>query len=88
VEKSEKQEDEKIIEAIKRDASPADGVPDHHLVVARLTSDAMKDPKLKDILGPLKCVINVALPLVEVPPLIKHVICWFRNSRTQLTSST
>ena len=29
----------------------------------------MKNTKLKDILGPLKSVINAALPLVEVPPL-------------------
>jgi ATP-dependent Lon protease len=32
----------------------------------------MKNPKLKDILGPLKSVINTALPLVQVPPL--HVV--------------
>jgi hypothetical protein len=38
-------------------------------VVARLSADEMKNPKLRDILGPLKSAINVALPLVEVPPL-------------------
>lgn len=43
----------------------------HHLMVARISNDSMKNPKLKDILGPLKSVINVALPLVEVPPLHK-----------------
>ncbi len=47
----------------------AEAIPDHHLVVARLTSEEMKNVKLKDILGPLKSVINTALPLVEVPPL-------------------
>jgi ATP-dependent Lon protease len=47
----------------------AEVVPEHHLVVARLSDDAMKNVKLKEILGPLKGVINVALPLVEVPPL-------------------
>jgi ATP-dependent Lon protease len=46
-----------------------EAVPDHHLVVARLSSEEMKNTKLKDILGPLKSVINVPLPLVEVPPL-------------------
>jgi ATP-dependent Lon protease len=38
-------------------------------VVARLSNEEMKNVKLKDILGPLKSVINAALPLVEVPPL-------------------
>ncbi|WP_083742025.1 AAA family ATPase [Bradyrhizobium mercantei] len=41
-------------------------VPDHHLVVARLSENQMKSPKLKDILGPLKDAINDPLPLVEV----------------------
>ena len=70
-EKRRKQEeDEKAAEAIQQVPSPAmEGIHDHHLVVARLSSDEMKNPKLKDILGPLKSVINVALPLVEVPPL-------------------
>jgi ATP-dependent Lon protease len=44
-------------------------VPEHHLVVARLSDEAMKNVKLKEILGPLKGVINVPLPLVAVPPL-------------------
>ena len=47
----------------------ATAIPDHHLVVARLSSEAMKSAKLKELLGPLKGVINVPLPLVEVPPL-------------------
>jgi hypothetical protein len=38
-------------------------------VIARLSSEEMKNVKLKEILGPLKSVINVPLPLVEVPPL-------------------
>ena len=50
-------------------SSAAEAVPEHHLVVARLSNEAMKNTKLKDILGPLKSVINAALPLVEVPPL-------------------
>ena len=53
-----------------QEASPAaETIPENHLVVARLSKDEMKNPKLKDILGPLKGVINAALPLVEVPPL-------------------
>jgi ATP-dependent Lon protease len=47
----------------------AEAIPDHHLVVARLSSEEMKNVKLKDIIGPLRSVINTALPLVEVPPL-------------------
>ena len=68
-EERRKREDEKAVE-VKQVSSPAaEAVPDHHLVVARLSSDEMKNVKLKDILGPLKRVINAALPLVEVPPL-------------------
>jgi ATP-dependent Lon protease len=64
------EEDKQAAEASKQVSSPAEeAIPDHHLVVARLSSDEMKNPKLKDILGPLKRVINAALPLVEVPPL-------------------
>jgi hypothetical protein len=47
----------------------AEAIPDHHLVVARLSSEEMKNVKLKDIIGPLRSVINTALPLVQVPPL-------------------
>ncbi|HZC96803.1 MAG TPA: AAA family ATPase, partial [Bradyrhizobium sp.] len=47
----------------------ASAIPRHHLVVARLSDEQMKNPKLRDILGPLKSAINTALPLVEVPPL-------------------
>ena len=39
------------------------------LVVAHLSADAMKNVKLKDILNPVKHVVNAALPLVEAPPL-------------------
>lgn len=39
------------------------------LVVARLSTDEMKNTKLKDVIGPLKGAINVALPLIEVPSL-------------------
>ena len=53
-----------------QEASPfAETIPDHHLVVARLSKDEMKNPKLREIIAPLKSIINVALPLVEVPPL-------------------
>lgn len=47
----------------------ADAIAEHHLVVARLSPEEMKNVKLKDILGPMKSVINTPLPLVEVPPL-------------------
>jgi hypothetical protein len=44
-----------------------ESIPDNRLIVARLSSEEMKNPKLKDILGPLKGAINTPLPLVEVP---------------------
>src|SRR5260221_326108 len=63
-------EEEEAAEAKQPVPSPAaKAIPDRYLVVARLSSDEMKNTKLKDILGPLKSVINAALPLVEVPPL-------------------
>jgi hypothetical protein len=68
-EERRKKEDEKAAEAKQVSSPAAEAVPGHHLVVARLSSEEMKNIKLKDILGPLKSVINAALPLVEVPPL-------------------
>lgn len=69
-ERQKKEVREKTAERVEQapDAG-AEAIPDHHLVVARLTSEEMKNTKLKEILGPLKSVINVALPLVEVPHL-------------------
>ena len=64
------QEVEKAAEVSQQVASPTtEGIQGHQLVVARLSADEMKNQKLRDILGPLKSVINAALPLVEVPPL-------------------
>jgi ATP-dependent Lon protease len=69
-ERRKKQETEEKMAAAQRQASAeTEKVPDHHLVVARLSDEEMKNTKLKDILGPLKRVINAPLPLVEVPPL-------------------
>jgi ATP-dependent Lon protease len=65
-----KEAEEKVDErSEKAPDAAATAIPDHHLVVARLSSEAMKNAKLKELLGPLKGVINVPLPLVEVPPL-------------------
>src|SRR4029077_16661336 len=47
----------------------AEVVPDHYLVVARLTDEQMKNAKLRDIIGPIRSVINAPLPLVQPPPL-------------------
>jgi ATP-dependent Lon protease len=64
------QEDEKAAEASQQVASPTtEGIQGHQLVVARLSSDELKNTKLRELLEPLKSVINTALPLVEVPPL-------------------
>jgi ATP-dependent Lon protease len=70
-EKLLRKDDEDKKAAEEQVPQPAEGIHGQHLVVVRLSSDAMKNPKLKDILGPLKSVINVALPLVGVPPLHK-----------------
>ncbi|MEH2562182.1 AAA family ATPase [Bradyrhizobium sp. AZCC 2289] len=69
-ERRRKEAEEKAVE-VSDQASLAgvQAVPDHYLMVARLSSEEMKNTKLKDILGPLKGVINVPLPLIEVPPL-------------------
>jgi hypothetical protein len=61
-ETSQKKEDD----SAKQSPEP---VPEDHLVVVRLDNIQMKNIKLKDILGPLKSVINTALPLVKPPPL-------------------
>ena len=64
-----KEAEEKAAAAEQISSDAGEGIPEHHLVVVRLSNEEMKNPKLKDILGPLKRVINTALPLVEVPPL-------------------
>ncbi|MFI5002534.1 MAG: AAA family ATPase [Reyranellales bacterium] len=68
-ERRKKEADEKAAEAKQVTSPAAEAVPGHHLLVARLSSKEMENIKLKDILGPLKSVINAALPLVEMPPL-------------------
>jgi hypothetical protein len=71
-ERTRKEEAEEKAAEAQQQASPspaAEAIPDHHLVVAHLSNEEMKNVKLKDILGPLKSVINVPLPLVQVPPL-------------------
>jgi ATP-dependent Lon protease len=68
-EQAREEAENEAAEILHQVASSTEVVPEHHLVVARLSSEAMKNVKLKEILGPLKSVINVALPLVAVPPL-------------------
>jgi hypothetical protein len=63
--------DKELAEAPHPAGKLAEVVPEHHLVVARLSEDAMKNVKLREIVGPLKGVINVALPLATVPPLLQ-----------------
>ncbi|SFJ32568.1 AAA family ATPase [Bradyrhizobium sp. cf659] len=65
---TEKDED-RATTAEQQTEAAVDTVPEHHLVVARLSETEMKSPKLKEIIGPLKNVINAALPLVQTPPL-------------------
>lgn len=44
-------------------------IPADHVVVCRMSETAVKNPKMKELIGPFKHVVNVALPLVPVPPL-------------------
>ena len=60
---------DKAGKATQSAATATDTVPEHHLVVARLSDEQMKNIKLKDIVGPLKSIINAPLPLVMPPPL-------------------
>ncbi|MDE5460248.1 AAA family ATPase [Bradyrhizobium sp. CSS354] len=50
----------------------APSAPERSVVVAQLSEQQMKNTKLKDVLGPFKGIVNVAMPLVEAPPL--HVV--------------
>lgn len=43
--------------------------PLHHVVVAQMDKAATRGSKLKDIIEPVRHVLNVALPLLETPPL-------------------
>lgn len=64
-----RQETGKAADPAQTNASTAPTAPEHHLVVARLNDEQMKNVKLKDVIAPLKSVINAALPLVMAPPL-------------------
>lgn len=44
-------------------------IVEHSLVVCRMDEATMKNAKMKEIIGPFKDVINVALPLIAAPPL-------------------
>ena len=46
-------------------------VPDGHVVVACLDEDKLASSKTRELTAPLKRVINVALPLVPMPPLVE-----------------
>jgi len=51
-----------------RHADPSDATRDH-VVVARIDEAQLRNGKLKDIVAPLKHIINTALPLTPMPPL-------------------
>jgi ATP-dependent Lon protease len=68
-EKRKAEEDAKKAAAAAPDAASAEVIPDHRLVVAHLSDEQMKNVKLREIIGPLKSIINVPLPLVQPPPL-------------------
>jgi ATP-dependent Lon protease len=43
--------------------------PENCLVVCYMGEEALKNPKMKELVGPFKQIINAALPLVLIPPL-------------------
>jgi ATP-dependent Lon protease len=72
LQKQEERRKQQLVDAgaaADQQETSAGAIPAHHLLVARLSPEEMKNAKLKDILGSLKSVINVALPLVRPPPL-------------------
>ncbi len=71
VEERAKKEEEEKAEQEEADHAGQTTAPvlEHHLVVARLGETMMKGLKNKEIIGPLKPVINTALPLAKPPPL-------------------
>jgi hypothetical protein len=50
-------------------AAEAIKVPEDHVLVCHMSDTDMKNSKMREIIQPLKAVINVALPLVPVPAL-------------------
>lgn len=73
-------EKEKGQQDVREEASlnedDADDARNGHLVICRLGDATLKSPKLKEIVAPLKAVINQALPIITPPPL--------HNARRQL----
>ncbi len=69
--RTQQEVDEKEKTAARQAPAAAEGeaISERHVVVARLSEAEMKNPKLKDILGPLKHAVNTPLPLIDVPPL-------------------
>lgn len=49
--------------------STPDALPSNHVVVGRMDEVEMRSAKLKDLIVPVKSVLNAELPLVETPPL-------------------
>jgi ATP-dependent Lon protease len=69
-ERKRKEDDPSANEVASKVSQPtSEHVPDHRVVVARLSDDEMKHIKLKDVIAPLKSAINTLLPLVKAPPL-------------------
>lgn len=44
-------------------------LPSHHVVVGRMNEIEMRSVKLKDLIVPVREILNVPVPLVETPPL-------------------
>ena len=55
--------------ATNADTASNDQIPAHHVVVGRLDKALIRSGAIKEIVEPVKHVLNTALPLVETPPL-------------------
>lgn len=71
----EREEARMAATARKSGATERDGevqaidTPENCLVVCRMEDETLKNPKMKELVGPLKQIINAALPLILVPAL-------------------
>jgi ATP-dependent Lon protease len=60
---------EKSVATEREGEGKAINTPENCLVVCSLEDEALKNPKMKELVGPLKQVINASLPLILIPPL-------------------
>jgi ATP-dependent Lon protease len=60
---------DKAADAGNPQAAAAVDIAEDHILVCSMTDSDMKNPKMREVVTPLKAAINVALPLMPVPRL-------------------